>query len=415
MDAPVFLNQAAINTIRDWLAKRTGLDHASLGAGWIEETLERRRMALGCASMLEYSGRLFLLPDEQRELIQATLVHESWFFRDPAAFTCMRNQVRVLGEKGRIWALQPFRVLSLPCAAGEEAYSIAMELTDAGLEPREFRVEAADISAEAVARAREAVFREGSVRGAKLEKLERYLQRNEGEVRVVERIRAVVTFRVENAMQPEGLKRLPTFDAIFCRNMLVYFTDAAKTVVIDHLIGLMRPEGILYFGHADVDTRLSQKLTKTEDRGAFAYRLLRTLGEVKPAPSMTVNLAPAEKTERTERTEETKGTEVIEKTDEFLVASRLADAGRNGEALLVLDRLVRMQPLHAGAWGLRGVLLQEKGAAREAEVSLRKALYVVPNDEDALLHLALLLEDQGRLEEAGRLRRRLKRSSPSHA
>ena len=127
------------------LTQRIGLDPESVGASLIERGLQARKSALGLGEGDDYDRIVRSSGEELQELIEEVVVPESWFFRDDRPFTHLQDHVRTR------WLIEPdrtpLRVLSLPCAGGEEPYSIAIALRELGLSPARFRVDAMDISA----------------------------------------------------------------------------------------------------------------------------------------------------------------------------------------------------------------------------------------------------------------------------
>ena len=122
---------------------------------------------LGLDDLAAYERRLSQSELELQELIEEVVVAESWFFRDERPFQWFRDYVRQrwLNDPSR----PPLRVLSLPCAGGEEPYSIAMTLLDLGLPARRFRIDAVDVSARRLAIARRGVYSANAFRGPDLE------------------------------------------------------------------------------------------------------------------------------------------------------------------------------------------------------------------------------------------------------
>ena len=416
-----------LEAIRAWLAQRTGLSAASLGEEWVDEMLEQRRLTLGCEDLLTYSGRLFLSLEEQETVIQATLVHESWFFREPAAFACLRERVVTLGSQGRVWRREPFRVLSMPCASGEEPYSIAMALLDAGMSPDHFRIEAADLSRSAIERARKGEYRQVAVRGVPEACFHHYAEPVEDGFRVSDRVRVLVHFQTDNAVQPRQINQLPPFDAIFCRNLLVYLTSEARRQTVHSLKQMLAPGGLLLFGHADIDPELGQRLKKVGGAGAFAYEIKPTeamLPKLDGVPNRSalqgINLPVPQrrtfpKSDTSPEANFPSAPSLSKKnaaapTHTFLEAEVFANHGQHTEALSALESVLTQEPLNARAWSLAGTLHWTLGGLTAAETAFRKALYLSPADSDLLLHFALFLEETGRAEEAHRLRRRLDRS-----
>lgn len=112
------------------LAEKIGLDAASIGSSSIERAVQQRLAIWNLKDPQVYWEILRASESELQELIEAVVVPETWFFRDAEAFTALARLARE--EWQRSSSQEVFRLLSLPCATGEEPYSIAMALCDAG-------------------------------------------------------------------------------------------------------------------------------------------------------------------------------------------------------------------------------------------------------------------------------------------
>ncbi|MEG8305802.1 CheR family methyltransferase, partial [Bacillus mojavensis] len=122
-----------------FLKERIGLDVASVGEAIIERAVRQRCQSSQSPSAEAYWQHLQTSHDEQQALIEAVIVPETWFFRYPESFATLARLAQArLAEINQMRAL---RILSLPCSTGEEPYSIAMALLDAGLAPHQFKVQ----------------------------------------------------------------------------------------------------------------------------------------------------------------------------------------------------------------------------------------------------------------------------------
>ncbi len=162
----------------DFLKERIGLDVTSVGPAIIERAVRQRCIAAQAPSADEYWRTLQDSQDEQQALIEAVIVPETWFFRYPESFaTLAKLASKRLAEINNLRAL---RILSLPCSTGEEPYSIAMALLDAGLKPHQFKVDGMDVSPLSVEKARRALYGKNSFRGDDIAFRDRHFI-NEGE------------------------------------------------------------------------------------------------------------------------------------------------------------------------------------------------------------------------------------------
>ena len=132
------------------LRKAIGLDTNTIGSSAIDRAVRERAAACKLADARAYSELVNRSGPELQELIEAVVVPETWFFRDREAFAAL------VGMTQQDWlAAHPegvFRVLSLPCSTGEEPYSAAMALLDAGFPRDRFQIDAVDVSMRAIAK-----------------------------------------------------------------------------------------------------------------------------------------------------------------------------------------------------------------------------------------------------------------------
>jgi chemotaxis protein methyltransferase WspC len=142
--------------IEDLLISRIGLDPVSMGPHLVLRAARRRMSEVGAADLGDYAARLLASEAEQQALIEEVVVPESWFFRDERPFRWLADHARArwVADPTR----PPLRALSLPCAGGQEPYSIAITLRDAGLAPGRLRIDAVDISARLLEIARRGVY-----------------------------------------------------------------------------------------------------------------------------------------------------------------------------------------------------------------------------------------------------------------
>jgi chemotaxis protein methyltransferase CheR len=205
-----------------------------------------------------------------RAVIEAMTTNESFFFRDDKPFAHFRNHAlprllatRPAGAKLRIW--------SAAASSGQEAYSLAMILAEcrAQMAGRSFEILGTDISREQLARAQEGLYTQFEVqRGLPMQMLVRYFKKDGANWRIVDSLRAAVSFREFNLLaDPRSLGR---FDIVFCRNVLIYFDQPTKTRVLDAIARQMPPDGLLYLGGAETVLGLTDRFATTKgERGVY--------------------------------------------------------------------------------------------------------------------------------------------------
>lgn len=234
------------------MLKRTmGLDIQSIGRPMLERALQERQGSCGVANLDAYWLLLQMSEPEQLQLIESVIVPETWFFRNREAFQEMAQLQQRWPRL--ISASQPLRILSLPCSTGEEPYSIAMALLDAGVPPSHFQIDAIDISPQSLHVARQAVYGKNSFRGDYLSFRDRYFALNEQGYALSETVRQQVRFAQSNLFAADLLAGQAPYDIIFCRNLLIYFDRTTQHQAVTILLRRLAPEGLVFeIGRAHV-------------------------------------------------------------------------------------------------------------------------------------------------------------------
>ena len=183
---------------------------------------------------------------EMTRLIDRLTTNETYFFREPQHFNDLAERLQ------RHPAGAPFRVWSAASSSGEEAYSVAMLLADQ-LGQAPWEVVGTDLSTAMVAAAQRGLYPLERARMVPPEYLKRFCRKgtgvHEGQLLVDQALRQRVSFLPANLMQ--DLPALPTFDVIFLRNVLIYFEQDAKRSIVRRVLGQLKPDGVLYTGHAE--------------------------------------------------------------------------------------------------------------------------------------------------------------------
>ncbi|HEU5207820.1 MAG TPA: protein-glutamate O-methyltransferase CheR [Longimicrobiales bacterium] len=184
------------------------------------------------------------------ELIASLTIGESYFFRDPGQFRLLREEI--LPGIAALRGDAPIRLWSAGCAAGEEAYSLAIVAAQLGL--RRATVLGTDISRVRLAAARAASYTQWALRGVDAETVERYFTRSGKRYVLRPKYRESVDFRYLNLAEdryPSLTAGIWGFDLILCRNVLIYFDNATIARVAQRLIDSLSDDGWLMLGASD--------------------------------------------------------------------------------------------------------------------------------------------------------------------
>ncbi|MGM0623500.1 MAG: CheR family methyltransferase [Campylobacterota bacterium] len=181
----------------------------------------------------------------KEKLIDVLTTNETYFYREIVQIQQMAKAVKESGKS--------VRILSAPCSTGEEPYTIAMILLDAGVELSQFEIVAIDINKFAVDFASKGCFRGKSLRKLQEDVKQKYFYQKENNIYCVdEAIKDRITFKTVNIFNSE-FKMLGKFDYIFSRNMLIYFDYETKLKVKELLLSMLKDKEVgIYFGHADL-------------------------------------------------------------------------------------------------------------------------------------------------------------------
>lgn len=389
-----------------------GFDLEIIDATTMEAAIRRRMLAAGIADEREYSSHLSAASAEQQELLEEFLVRESWFFRDQVPFQLLGDFVRE--RRSLSGAERPFSVLSAPCAGGEEPYSIAIALAEAGLAPADYRIDAVDLSRRGLEAARLARYGRNAVRHVPEAIFPKFFHsRDKDHVELKASIREAVRLHWGNLLDFPATLRSQRYDVIFCRNALIYLDAAARGRLLSQLEEMLASGGLLVVGHAESGLMFASVWQPVGGPGAFAFERRRSLATAPshklPAPipftpksvsgSKPVVSPPVVKDRPTA---ESKALQIDE-------IRALADAGAYAEAAVQAEKLIGLQPAYADAHYLFGLIRAAEGRSTEARRAFERAAYLDPQHEPALRHLALLLEAAGERDAASRLQRRAER------
>jgi chemotaxis protein methyltransferase CheR len=261
---------------RSAVIRQIGLRFDDSKLGFLGEVLQRRLKERGCDRdaylwELEYDHS----PRELHALARELTVGETYFFRNNEQFAALAEVVlpeRIAAKR----AGRSLRLLSAGCSSGEEAYSMAMVARDAVADPSwSISVRAVDINPAALEKARRGRYSPWSLRETPDDLRARWFRGDDGREVVLDKVvRDAVLFEAANlASDDAGLWQAATYDAIFCRNVLMYFAPEQMRAVIARIARSLAPGGFLFLGHAETLRGVSDRFQVCQSHGAFYYRL----------------------------------------------------------------------------------------------------------------------------------------------
>ncbi|MEH2062064.1 MAG: CheR family methyltransferase [Nostoc sp.] len=418
----------AQSVIEALLRSKIGLDANSIGADAIASAIYQRMADCGITDITNYLGKLQASTQEWETLIDSVIVPETWFFREPESFVFLKHYV--LSEWLPKNPQGVLRVLSVPCATGEEPYSIAIALLEAGLNPTNIYIDAVDISKKCLLKAQGAIYNQYSFRSNSRSFQERYFQATEAGYHLCKQVKYMVNFINGNLADRDFLADTPLYDVVFCRNLLIYFDLITKERTIQVLERLLKPEGLLFVGHAEAWLLFKTQLLSVRQHSVVAHRKSKACENISKNHHPNLqrqgftgknidilnrrqlpekNHSKLVTQERLNLTPQNLRSPIDLKVNLLETARALADQGRLNEALKLCNNYLKQNQVSTEAYLLLGQVQQAMAQNDQAAQSFQKAIYLQPTHEEALTHLALLKEHQGDMDSANLLWQRIYR------
>ncbi len=207
-----------------------------------------------------------------RDITEAMTTNETFFFRDQKPFDQFKSAVLPKLLQSRA-AKKQIRIWSAASSSGQEAYSLAMILTEEAIKLQGWKIDivGTDLSSEMVERAKRGVYSQFEVqRGLPITLLVKYFtQIGTDKWQIKDSIRQMVQFREGNLLMDFG--PIGSFDVIFCRNVLIYFDQPTKTRVLENMANIMPPDGTLFLGGAETVLGITERFKPVDgERGLYA-------------------------------------------------------------------------------------------------------------------------------------------------
>jgi chemotaxis protein methyltransferase CheR len=254
--------------LRRLLKERSGLDLSADKQYLVESRLVPLARRVGLAGISELVQRMKSLGAEAliADVVEAMTTNETFFFRDKIPFDHLRQTILPALLQSRA-NRRSIRIWSAACSTGQEPYSIAMLLKEAGQALAGWRVEilATDLSQGVLEKSRSGLFSQFEVqRGLPIQLLVKYFTQTGELWQLNADIRAMVQHRQLNLLQ--DFSQLGVFDVIFCRNVLIYFDQHTKVSIFDRLARQLEPDGMLMLGAAESVVGITDVFKPCPDR-----------------------------------------------------------------------------------------------------------------------------------------------------
>jgi chemotaxis protein methyltransferase CheR len=264
------------HALRDLIRERFGIYYDDQKQFLLLSRLQTRLVKRSMESYADYVKFLKFgaaREDEFRDLASVLSNNETYFFRE-------RAQLKALCGKifDELTATSPrLRIWSAASSSGEEPYSLAITLLESGrISEQNISIKATDISPRVLELAERGFYRALSFRATEPAMIAKYFTPMGDGFLISDRIKRLVQFGSLNLMDPEKVRQHGPFDAIFCRNVLIYFDKPTQKRVVESFAKALRPGGYLFLGHAESLFHLTDLYEPLVQPDAIVYRLRGT-------------------------------------------------------------------------------------------------------------------------------------------
>ena len=270
-------SEESLSRIRDLLYAKTGIYLRDEKLRFLERRVDARARNHNITSTRDYYRFLHLdrSGEELQELVDATVVPETYFFRNYPQLKLLAEQVlpevteekRKTGERG-------LNLLSAGCSTGEEPYTLAIILREMldDLDAWNIRIDAIDINRKSLQKAQEGRYGSRALRETPLPYRGKYFERKGEEYILDSDVAQMVTFQWMNLFDGVAMSRLPSYDIILCRNVLIYFDHNSASKVMGYFYEIMSRGAVIFLGAAESVGRLTNLFQMVRMERLFIYR-----------------------------------------------------------------------------------------------------------------------------------------------
>lgn len=421
----------SLDTIKELLKREIGLDASTVGEATIRKFLGQRMRARKLDNIENYCSLLESDSNELSALLETAVIPETWFFRDTRPFTII---LKTLQNNSLKYFNRPCNILCIPCSTGEEPYSAAIFLLEAGIPASSFRIKAVDISQRALDIAMQGSYGNNSFRGRTSKQyIDKHFSFNDGQYLINDAIRECISFHRVNILDATTLPYEKNFDFILCRNLLIYFDVSTKIKAFKNLHRILKDDGLLFIGHSEFGAVPGDLFANTGSGNAFGLKKYTADAESGKTLAPAHNTRPVAAAIHSATTgkntaplnkpafanfnqapvqpapDKTPAT-TNNKTSRLEQAQKLADDGKLEEAEECCMHHIEENGDDCESFFLLALINESAGKQNMAETLFRKAIYLEPKHYQSLIHLALLLEGRGDHKAASLLRQRAERA-----
>jgi chemotaxis protein methyltransferase CheR len=269
MAQAVFLSDADFELYRNLIYTESGITFTQTNRSILESRLKERLREKKLDSVKVYFDSIKSDKEELKEFLDSITTNLTRFFRNQAQFDALERHVipELITNIKKIPGT--IRIWSAGCSTGEEPYTIAMLLSEILPPAWKYEILASDLSLKCLMIAKEGFYADNRIDGIPENYLKKYFDKVDGGYKVQARLQSNIKFDYHNLKHDSGQRN---FDVVFCRNVIIYFDEAAQKAVINRFWDSMSSKSFLFIGHSESLFGMDTKFEFVKTEWATLYR-----------------------------------------------------------------------------------------------------------------------------------------------
>ncbi len=277
-DKDIEMSLDEFKMIRDFIHEKSGIFFAENKMYLVKNRLQKRMAELDMKTVRDYFYHVkydVSLKEFNRLMVLMT-TNETSFFRNEPQLVCFADEVLplIIDEKLKSKGPKTIKIWSAGCSTGEEPYTLAIILLEKlkSLVGWTVEIVANDISEDVLLKARKGEYSGITLRNVKPDILNRYYTKVGDLYRVKPEVKALVKFSHMNLNDPRKISVVSNMDAVFCRNVMIYFSEDVKKAVVRGFFNALKPGGYFYIGHSETLHGISKAFKLVYFKNALVYQ-----------------------------------------------------------------------------------------------------------------------------------------------
>ena len=270
MAETVFLTDADFEQYRTLIYNESGITFTSTNRSILESRLKERLREKGIDSVKTYFAAISKDSGELKSFLDSITTNLTRFFRNQAQFDALEHfVVPELQKIKKATGNSTIKIWSAGCSTGEEPYTIAMLMSEILPPTWKYEIVASDISLKCLMTAKEGFYKDSQIVGIPDNFLKKYFDKVEGGYKIHADLMSKIRFDYHNLKNDSGQRNL---DVVFCRNVIIYFDEAAQKAVINRFWDAMASKSFLFIGHSESLFGMDTKFEFVKTQWATLYR-----------------------------------------------------------------------------------------------------------------------------------------------